>query len=449
MRARCPDVEGFVERDGVKVGYEIFGAGEPAVVFSPPDALVHSRLWKAQVPYLARTSTVVTIDPRGNGRSGRPQAAAAYADTEFVADTIAVMDAAGIGQAVLIGLCTSSWRALLTAALHPDRVLGVVAIATVAPFLAAPLPARAVFGFDEVLDTDEGWAKDNRHYWLRDWRGYAEFFFGELLSEPHSTKQQEDGVGWAMEIGPETMLVHDEGPVSSSGRAETEALLRRVSCPVLAIHGQEDRCQPLERSERVAALTSGELLLLEGAGHVPPPGRSGARAAGTRAGGRQPGDPGVHQPVPPGPGCPPRLDPAAEPAETGALHVLADRPGPCPPRPGHRRRTAHPPAWPGGALAGPASRDRSASTSGTGWRSTAPAAAWTTTRRCRTCWPAPWRTKSRARSATARSSTTARRGPRLSWPSSSEAARRRPAGRTSVDAGPAGRQLTQGRPDVS
>jgi hypothetical protein len=24
MRARYPDVEGFVERDGVKVGYEIF-----------------------------------------------------------------------------------------------------------------------------------------------------------------------------------------------------------------------------------------------------------------------------------------------------------------------------------------------------------------------------------------------------------------------------------------
>ncbi len=103
MRARYPDVEGFVERDGVKVGYEVFGTGEPAVVFCPTDALVHSRLWKAQVPYLARTSKVVTIDPRGNGRSGRPQSAAAYADTEFVADTIAVMDAADISQAVLVG----------------------------------------------------------------------------------------------------------------------------------------------------------------------------------------------------------------------------------------------------------------------------------------------------------------------------------------------------------
>jgi hypothetical protein len=95
-----------------------------------------------------------------------------------------------------------------------------------------------VYDFDELLDTEEGWAKCNRHYWLRDWRGYAEFFFGELACEPHSTKQREDCVGWAMEIGPETMLLHDDGPKASSSREETEALLGRVTCPVLVIHGQ-------------------------------------------------------------------------------------------------------------------------------------------------------------------------------------------------------------------
>ena len=173
------------------------------------------------------------------------------------------------GHAVLVGICTSGWRALVTAALHPGRVLGVVALATIAPFLAPPLPTRAAFDFDQVLSTDEGWAKESRHYWLRDWRGYAEFFFGELLPEPHSTKQQADCVGWAMEIGPETMLVHDEGPQSLLSREETEALLRQVRCPVLAIHGREDRCEPVELSERVAALTGGELLLLDGAGHLP------------------------------------------------------------------------------------------------------------------------------------------------------------------------------------
>ena len=276
MRARYPDVEGFIERDGVKVGYEVFGAadpafgaGDPALVFVPIDGIVHSRAWKAQVPYLARTHRVVTIDPRGNGRSDRPQSAGAYDDAEFVADTIAVMDAAGIGQAVLVGLCTSGWRALLTAANHPGRVLGVVSIADSAPFLTPPVPARAVYDFDRVYDTDEGWAKDTRHYWLRDWRGYAEFFFGELLSEPHSSKQLEDCVSWAMDTTAETMLLHDSGSPGSASRAETEAILARVNCPVLAIHGREDRCEPLARSERVAALTGGELLVLDGAGHLP------------------------------------------------------------------------------------------------------------------------------------------------------------------------------------
>lgn len=173
MRARYPDIEGFVERDGVKVAYEVFGAGQPALVFAPTDPLVHSRAWKAQVPDLAQAFQVLTIDPRGNGKSDRPRSAAAYADTEFVADTIAVMDAAGIDQAVLVGHCTGAWTALLTASLHPGRVLGVVGVAAWIPFLTPPNPARVVHGFDQVHDTDEGWAKENRHYWLRDWRGLA------------------------------------------------------------------------------------------------------------------------------------------------------------------------------------------------------------------------------------------------------------------------------------
>ncbi len=268
MRARYPDVEGFIERNGVKVGYEVFGQGEPAVVFLPTDPIVNSRAWKAQIPYLSREFKVVTIDPRGNGISDRPQSADAYADTEYVADTIAVMDAAGIDRAVLVGMCTSSWWALLAAGLHPDRVLGVVAMAPWVPFLTPPLPWRAAYPFYAATQTDEGWAKDTRDSWLRDWRGYAEFFFGELAPEPHSTKQHEDCVGWAMQTSAEVNLRFREGPLSTSCREDSEAVLARVSCPVLAIHGSEDRCQPWQRGERVAELTGGELLLLEQAGHL-------------------------------------------------------------------------------------------------------------------------------------------------------------------------------------
>ncbi len=269
MRARYPDAAGFVDRGGVKVGYEVLGDGEPAVVFAPTHPIVDAHAWKAQVPYLARRFRVITIDPRGNGRSDRPRAAAAYADAELVADTLAVMDACQVERAVVVGISVSGWTALLTAALHPGRVLGVVAIASAAPQLR-PWPAeRTVHDFDAVLDTEEGWAKENRHYWLRDWRGYAEFFFGELFCEPHSTKQREDCVGWAMQTSPETVLAHEDAPSVSSSREDTEHLLRQVRCPVLAIHGDKDRCVPLSWSERIAELTGADLLVVEGAGHCP------------------------------------------------------------------------------------------------------------------------------------------------------------------------------------
>ena len=269
MRARYPDTEGFIERDGVKVAYEVFGSGEPALVFAPTDPIVNSQAWKAQVPYLARFFRVVTIDPRGNGRSDRPPSPAAYADTEYAADTMAVMDAAGIDQAVLVGMCSSSWWVFLATGLHPDRVLGVVSISSWVPFLTPPLPWRVEYDFNGAHDTDERWAKDTRQYWRRDWRGFAEFFFGELLAEPHSTKPREDCVGWAMQTSAETNLLFRDVPLSSSGREESEAVLARVRCPVLVIHGTQDRCQPWARGERVAELTGGELLLLEGAGHLP------------------------------------------------------------------------------------------------------------------------------------------------------------------------------------
>ena len=102
MRGREPDVEGYIERDGVKVGYEVFGSGSPTVLLMPTWSIASSRIWKGQVPYLARHHRVITIDPRGNGRSDHPTDAAAMSDGQFAEDALQVLDATGTEQAVLV-----------------------------------------------------------------------------------------------------------------------------------------------------------------------------------------------------------------------------------------------------------------------------------------------------------------------------------------------------------
>lgn len=271
MRAREPDEAGWIERDGVRVAYEGFGAGATTIVFPPASTIVHSAMWKAQVPYLARHFRVVTIDPRGNGRSDRPTDPAAYADLEHVADTLDVMDRLGVDRAVLVGLCTSAWWSLVTAARHPDRVTGVVAIApTVVDDTPAPADRReSLARFFEQLDRHEGWDRYNAHYWLQDWPDFARFFFTAVCNEPHSTKIVEDAVGWACEsTGAVQLAAYDRTPYAAT-TADAERVLRSVACPVLVVHGTEDVCQPVGRFDTVVRLTGAERIVLDGAGHLP------------------------------------------------------------------------------------------------------------------------------------------------------------------------------------
>ena len=132
-RARYPDEQGFSERDGVRVFWESYGEGEQTVLVLPTWTLVHSRVWKAQIPYFARHFRVICFDPRGNGRSDRPLNPSDYSEAEFAQDAIDVLDACGVDRAVCVALSRGAQRGLLVAANHPDRVAGMVFIGPMFP----------------------------------------------------------------------------------------------------------------------------------------------------------------------------------------------------------------------------------------------------------------------------------------------------------------------------
>jgi pimeloyl-ACP methyl ester carboxylesterase len=262
MRARDPDAEGVVERDGVRIGYDVYGTGEPAIVLLTSWAIVHMRQWKAQVPYLSRHFRVIIVEGRGNGRADRPGSAEAYTDREYVDDAIAVMDATGTERAVVVGLSLGGRHALQLAAWYPERTAGVVALGPAIPW---PLPPD----FDEPKQQYEGWGKANRHYWLADYRGWVEFFMSQAFTEPHSIKQREDGVDWALETDAATLLLTLPA-VDCLTPEDAEAICRQVRCPVLVVHGDEDGIVPYATGVDLARWTGGELVTIGGGGHAPP-----------------------------------------------------------------------------------------------------------------------------------------------------------------------------------
>lgn len=271
-RARQPDSQGYaIAKDGLRLYYEVFGTGRKTIVLLPATPISHSRLWKAQVHYLARHFRVVAYDGRGNGLSDHPDPAGKWLGTWYADDCRTVMDATGTEAAVLVGICGDGvYPSVQLAVSDPHRVVGIVAIAPGIPLVTPRHSnrAEAIAVFDQLLESHEGWFKYNEHYMRHNYRGFLEFFFGEMFPEPHSTKQVEDAVAYGLDGSVAVMLMDEAAPVAST-KEEVEALCRRVRCPVLVIQGDLDNCQPYERGLALARLTGGRHVKLEGSGHIP------------------------------------------------------------------------------------------------------------------------------------------------------------------------------------
>ena len=276
-RALYPSEEGYVERDGVRVFYEVYGQGESTVLLLPTWSLIHSRSWKAQVPYLARHFRVLTFDPRGNGRSDRPADISRYDESKLAGDALAVMDATGTAQATTVSLSRGAQRSLLLAAEHPERVRAAV-------FIGPFFPASPVGGLRWRLMSHprlrsrlmvqppvaRSWLKFNGAHWLADYDDFVDWFIRRIFSTPHSTKQIEDAIGWAHETDPETLIAVTAGAMAApTTRRDQTALARRVRCPVLVVSAPNDRVTAHADAKALARATGGKLLTVADGSHAP------------------------------------------------------------------------------------------------------------------------------------------------------------------------------------
>ncbi len=270
MRAKLPDQDGFVERGGVKIHYEVYGQGPQTMVFLPPWSIVHSRVYKAQLPTFSERFRCIAYDARGNGRSDRPADVAAYSLDENIADALEVMDATEAGEAILVGLSYGGMVASCIAAHHPERVKAAILVGTVAS-IGPSRPHMTHEHFYAKHDRFEGWDKYNREHWLADYPDFAEHFIRNICSEPHSTKQIEDGIEWALDTNGPVMVKTVEARGIAPGFDVGKKMYGRIRCPVLLIHGDNDQIQPPQRSEAVAAAIGdgAEMVTLAGVGHNP------------------------------------------------------------------------------------------------------------------------------------------------------------------------------------
>ena len=113
----------FLERDGVKIYYEVHGNGRPLLFLS--ETACHCDVWKRyQVPEFSRDHQVILYDYRGTGRSDKPSEP--YSIEMFADDGAAILAHLDARDAVVCGHSMGGSVAQLIALNYPVRVSSLV-----------------------------------------------------------------------------------------------------------------------------------------------------------------------------------------------------------------------------------------------------------------------------------------------------------------------------------
>ena len=110
--------------DGVKLYFEEAGRGTP-IVFVHEFGGDH-RSWEPQMRFFSRRHRCITFAARGYPPSDVPESVDAYTQRRAVDDIVAVMDAAAVKAAHVVGLSMGGFAALHLGLEYPRRALSLV-----------------------------------------------------------------------------------------------------------------------------------------------------------------------------------------------------------------------------------------------------------------------------------------------------------------------------------
>ena len=121
---------GVLERDGVRLHYEVTGAGGRTPLLLTHGYGSSAAMWAPNLPALTRDRAAITWDMRGHGSSDAPDDAARYTHEACLGDMAALLDAVGAARAVLCGMSLGGFLSLRFCLRWPERVTGLVLVDT-------------------------------------------------------------------------------------------------------------------------------------------------------------------------------------------------------------------------------------------------------------------------------------------------------------------------------
>lgn len=235
------DIELYYETFGLPVD----GSEAPAIICLPGmgnQLLVYPE--EFCLALVDRGFFVIRMDNRDAGLSAKTDASLAYTLSDMAADTVAVLDAAGVGRAVVLGLSLGGMIAQQTAVEHPDRLRALVSLAsstgeTDLPPATDEVVAALLKGPEDTIAAQIESDIEARRLWANpDW--FDEDLLRDYFRALHD-RSFDPGGG----------LRQYEAAMRTPSRVDA---LHRLVVPTLVVHGGSDTLLLPEHGRRTAEL---------------------------------------------------------------------------------------------------------------------------------------------------------------------------------------------------